>query len=76
VTCKSVAAATATLKGAGYTVSVDHNPVASSCPAGTVARTNPSGSSPKNGNITLVLSKGGGAPTGGATGPGRGGGHG
>jgi membrane peptidoglycan carboxypeptidase len=80
VTCQTVANATKTLQKAGFQVTVDPTPVASNCPAGTVAKTNPSGGVPKNGTISLVLSKGpgaggpgGGAPSGGPGGGGAGG---
>jgi len=73
VTCQTVANATKTLQRAGFQVTVDPTPIASNCPAGTVARTNPSGSAPKNGSVALVLSKG---PAGGAAGGGPPGGPG
>jgi membrane peptidoglycan carboxypeptidase len=71
VTCQSVANATKTLQRAGFQVTIDPTPVASNCPAGTVAKTNPSGGLPRGGTVSLVLSKGGG---GGNPGNGRGGG--
>jgi membrane peptidoglycan carboxypeptidase len=74
VTCQSVANATKTLQRAGFQVTIDPTPVASNCPAGTVAKTNPSGGLPRGATVTLVLSKGGGA--GGGNGGGRGGGGG
>lgn len=73
VTCQTVANATKTLQRAGFQVTIDPTPIASNCPAGTVARTNPSGSAPKNGSVALVLSKG---PAGGAAGGGPPGGPG
>jgi membrane peptidoglycan carboxypeptidase len=78
VTCQSVANATKTLQRAGFTVAVDPTPVASNCPAGTVAKTNPSGGLPRGGTVSLVLSKGpgGGNPGGGGGGRGGGGGGG
>jgi membrane peptidoglycan carboxypeptidase len=65
VTCKSVADATSILKTKGFTVDVDRTPVKSSCPAGTVAGTSPSGTTSRGSNVTLEISDG----TGG-TGPG------
>jgi membrane peptidoglycan carboxypeptidase len=63
VTCQTVAAATAALKAAGFDVSVDEtNKVASPCPVGTVATTDPSGSASKNSTIQLKISSGPGAP--------------
>jgi membrane peptidoglycan carboxypeptidase len=78
VTCQSVAAATKTLQGAGYQVSVDPTPINSNCPAGTVAGTNPSGSLPTGSSVALVISKGGagGGNPGGGGGRGGGGGGG
>jgi membrane peptidoglycan carboxypeptidase len=64
VTCKSVAEATATLKGDGFTVSVSGTQVTSTCPAGTVAKTDPSGHNVKGGAVTLYLSSGAAPPTG------------
>jgi membrane peptidoglycan carboxypeptidase len=80
VTCQTVANATKTLQKAGFQVTIDPTPVASNCPAGTVAKTNPSGNAPKSGSVALVLSKGpvGGPPTvpGAPGAPGAGGGRG
>ncbi len=80
VTCKSVPDATAQLRAAGFSVAVDPTPVASSCPAGTVAKTDPSGTGSAGTEVTLYLSKGG-APAkpgngGGGPGGGTGGGPG
>jgi membrane peptidoglycan carboxypeptidase len=75
VTCQTVANATKTLQKAGFQVTVDPTPIASNCPPGTVAKTNPSGNSVKGGTVALVLSKGGGGPANGG-GPGNGGGQG
>jgi membrane peptidoglycan carboxypeptidase len=74
VTCQSVANATKALQSAGYQVTIDPTPIASNCPAGTVARTNPSGSQPQGGTVALVISTGGGG--GGNNGRGGGGGGG
>ncbi len=62
VTCKSVAEATAALKAVGFDVAVDPNKVASPCPDGTVAKTDPAGSTSKGSSISLQLSGGPGAP--------------
>jgi membrane peptidoglycan carboxypeptidase len=73
VNCQSVNSATAMLKAAGYSVTVNPNPVGSSCPAGTVAGTSPSGGN----RVTILLSSGrnqGGGNRGGGPGGGRGGG--
>ncbi|GAA5188312.1 transglycosylase domain-containing protein [Rugosimonospora acidiphila] len=58
VTCKSVSSATATLRAGGYRVKVSRDPVASSCPAGTVARAKLSGGSNGTGTATLQISEG------------------
>jgi membrane peptidoglycan carboxypeptidase len=73
VTCKTVDDATNALKGAGFQVSVGSGTVASNCPAGTVAGTDPSGSTSKGSNVSLLISAGPtqGPPSGG---PGGGGG--
>jgi membrane peptidoglycan carboxypeptidase len=91
VQCQSVEAATATLRRAGFSVSVSETPIASSCPPGTVARTDPSGETVRNGAVLLYISRGpgaaapdprgGGGPGGGpdpgnGRGPGNGGGGG
>src|SRR5205807_4665319 len=60
VKCQPVDAASNALKGAGFQVNVDPGPVDSDCPAGTVARTAPSGAAPKGSIITIYVSKGGG----------------
>ena len=60
VTCQPVAAATKALQKAGFQVTIDPTPVASNCPPGTVAKTNPSGGLPRGGSVALVISKGGG----------------
>ncbi|HKT00186.1 MAG TPA: transglycosylase domain-containing protein [Rugosimonospora sp.] len=62
VVCKTKDNAVATLRGAGFTVSVNTTPVPSSCPAGTVARTDPSGRNVKGGSVTVYLSSGAGNP--------------
>ena len=78
VKCQPVDGATATLKGAGFGVSVDPTPIDSECPQGMVAKTAPSGTASKNSIITILISKGGGQPAqpgdpGGTGGPGDGG---
>jgi membrane peptidoglycan carboxypeptidase len=62
VKCLAVEQARAKVKGAGFTVSVSSAQVASQCPAGTVDRTSPAGSTVKGGPVALVISKGPGAP--------------
>ncbi|GAA1597664.1 hypothetical protein GCM10009828_024060 [Actinoplanes couchii] len=57
VTCDSVSAATNRLENAGFTVSRGSE-VHSSCPEGTVAGTNPSGRTIKNGVVVLEISGG------------------
>jgi membrane peptidoglycan carboxypeptidase len=81
VTCKSVSDATRAITAAGFSVAVDPTPVDSTCPAGTVAKTDPSGSTSKGTEITLYTSKGPTTdptppPTSGGGGGGRGGGGG
>jgi len=74
VKCASVDDATNTIKGAGFNVAVDPQPVASECPPGTVAKTTPSGSASKGSVITLIISSGPGAQPGPDGGGGGGGG--
>jgi membrane peptidoglycan carboxypeptidase len=62
VKCLSVDQARSKVRSAGFTVSVANQQVASQCPAGTVDRTNPSGSTVKGSAVQLVVSKGPGAP--------------
>jgi membrane peptidoglycan carboxypeptidase len=86
VTCKSVLDAQKAMAAAGFFSALDPTPVASTCPNGTVARTDPSGSTSKGTEITLYTSKGpdatatpppgGGVPIGGTGGGGGGGGPG
>ncbi|MDR6317016.1 membrane peptidoglycan carboxypeptidase [Actinoplanes couchii] len=57
VTCDSVSAATNRLENAGFSVSRGSD-VPSSCPAGSVAGTNPSGRTVKNGVVVLEISSG------------------
>ncbi|MBO4209073.1 penicillin-binding protein [Micromonospora echinofusca] len=69
VKCQSVETARSRIKGAGFEVAVDNTKVASSCPAGTVARTSPEGRAVKGGLVVLELSSGAaGGDTGGNTG--------
>ena len=79
VRCQTVEAAQAALKGAGFTTTVSDTPVASDCPPGTVAKTDPSGDSVRGGIIVLYISKGPGNPVpdpgGGGGGIDPGGGH-
>jgi membrane peptidoglycan carboxypeptidase len=78
VTCQSPTDATTKLKGAGFSATTNATPVASSCPAGTVAKTNPTGKASKGSVVTMYISAGGGQPSGGPGqgngGPGNGGG--
>jgi membrane peptidoglycan carboxypeptidase len=81
VTCMSVSDATRAITANGFTVTVDPTPVDSKCPAGTVAKTDPSGSTSKGTEITLYTSKGLAGtppppPAGGVGPPGHGGGGG
>ncbi|MDT5035320.1 MAG: hypothetical protein QOE03_505 [Micromonosporaceae bacterium] len=71
VKCRSVDDATRALRGAGFQVAVDRDPIASECAAGTVATTAPTGETSRNGFVTIVISKGPGNPD-----PGQGGGRG
>ncbi|MDT5023780.1 MAG: hypothetical protein QOE61_206 [Micromonosporaceae bacterium] len=81
LTCKSVASAKSTLEALQFEVAIDPVQVASTCPAGTVANTDPQGTTSAGSQVSLVLSNGtpaGGPPPGGPPGgpPGRGGGGG
>jgi membrane peptidoglycan carboxypeptidase len=76
VACQPVDSAKSTLQGVGFSVTVDPNPVASQCPAGTVAKTDPSGNATKNGVVTIYVSGGAGQTGGGGGNPGGGGGGG
>ncbi|MEO3929556.1 penicillin-binding protein [Micromonosporaceae bacterium B7E4] len=69
VTCRSVDDATAALRDAGFTVEVDPNRVASNCPDGTVAGTDPDGRTVSGGVVMLRVSNGQSS----VNGPGRGG---
>ncbi|MBX6356053.1 MAG: penicillin-binding protein [Micromonosporaceae bacterium] len=62
VTCKPVDDARARLRGAGFDPEVSSNPERSNCPAGTVARTDPSGRTVKGGIVVVYVSSGPGAP--------------
>ncbi|SDT75252.1 transglycosylase domain-containing protein [Actinoplanes derwentensis] len=57
VTCDSVSSATNRLEDAGFSVSRGSE-IASDCPVGTVAGTNPSGRTIKNGVVVLEISSG------------------
>ncbi len=79
VKCLSVDTARSRIQGAGFEVEVDHTSVDSTCPAGTVAGTNPSGRTIKGGVVIIQRSNGKGArPSPSATSgrPGNGGGPG
>jgi beta-lactam-binding protein with PASTA domain len=76
-----VASAKSTLEALQFEVAIDPVQVASTCPAGTVANTDPQGTTSAGSQVSLVLSNGtpaGGPPPGGPPGgpPGRGGGGG
>jgi membrane peptidoglycan carboxypeptidase len=62
VTCKSVAEATGALKAAGFDAFVDPTKIPSPCPDGTVAKTDPMGSTSKGSTVTLQISNGAGVP--------------
>jgi beta-lactam-binding protein with PASTA domain len=62
VTCKSVAEATAALKAAGFDTFVDPTKIPSACPDGTVAKTDPTGSTSKGSSVSLQISNGAGPP--------------
>jgi membrane peptidoglycan carboxypeptidase len=72
VTCQPQDAAKSKIKGAGFTVAVAPDQVASNCPAGTVAKSSPSGSTVRGSGVTLYLSKGPGNPAPGNPGTGNG----
>jgi membrane peptidoglycan carboxypeptidase len=76
VKCKSVDDATKRIRGAGFTVTTSAQQAASECPAGTVAKTSPSGSTVKGGPVALVISSGAGGPVPPADNPGGNGGPG
>jgi len=78
VVCQTVEAARARLRDSGFTVLIEDTPIESICPAGTVAKTEPSGSTIKNGAVMVFLSNGVPPPGtgGGGGGPGGGGGGG
>jgi membrane peptidoglycan carboxypeptidase len=56
--CRPLARAVAALREAGFTVRVDPTPVASPCPAGTVAATEPSGAAARGGFVVIRTSRG------------------
>jgi len=58
VTCQTVQAATSTLEGAGFRVELNPTPIPSSCPAGTVAGTEPAGRTIDGGLVVLRTSTG------------------
>ena len=71
VVCKSQATATSRLESAGFSVTVSNTPTPSSCPPGTVARTDPSGRNVKGGSVTIYLSSGNGGGNNGGNGGGK-----
>lgn len=76
VACQQPEAARTALRRAGFEVDINGQPVDSPCPAGTVAKTDPSGRAPKGSTIIIYISNGKGAspgPGGGGGGPGGGG---
>ncbi|NJC69153.1 PASTA domain-containing protein [Planosporangium thailandense] len=60
VACKSVADAKSAIRRVGFDVTVDPDPVASDCPAGSVAKTEPAGDTSRGSLVTIYVSKGGG----------------
>lgn len=58
VTCQSVSAARSALDSAGFTVIVQRTRVNSTCPAGTVASTDPTGSTYKGSPVAIFISNG------------------
>jgi membrane peptidoglycan carboxypeptidase len=62
VTCQTVGAAESRLRNAGFDVIVDNTPIDSSCPAGRVAGTSPSGQTIRGGVVTIHISNGKGVP--------------
>jgi membrane peptidoglycan carboxypeptidase len=74
VKCNSVEQARNKLQRAGFEVDVGSQRVGSDCPVGTVAKTDPEGSTVKAGVVVLVLSGGPGAPNPGGSGGAGGGG--
>ncbi|MEV1142517.1 transglycosylase domain-containing protein [Micromonospora sp. NPDC049799] len=64
VKCLPVETAKNRIEGAGFDAVVSDVQVASSCPAGTAAGTNPDGRTIKGGVVTIQLSQGGGAEPG------------
>ncbi|MFY1672873.1 penicillin-binding protein [Plantactinospora sp. WMMB334] len=69
VSCRSVDEATAVLRDAGFTVEVDSHQVASNCPAGSVAGTDPSDRTVSGGVVMLRISNG--QPSAGGAGDGQ-----
>jgi membrane peptidoglycan carboxypeptidase len=74
VHCQSVDSAKAEIRAAGFSVDVASQQVQSDCPAGTVAKTDPSGDTARGSTVVIYISKGGGNPA--PAPPGRGGGGG
>jgi len=56
--CKSVGSAFNTLKGLGFDVVVEDTKIDSACPANTVAKTDPAGSTSSGSQITIYVSNG------------------
>jgi membrane peptidoglycan carboxypeptidase len=63
VSCNEVDSARNRLESAGFSVSIATDQVDSTCPAGTVASTDPSGRTIKGGVVVIQVSNGRGAPT-------------
>ncbi|MFC0503939.1 penicillin-binding protein [Micromonospora costi] len=63
VKCQSVDTARSRIEGAGFDAIVSDVKVTSSCPAGSVAGTSPSGRTIKGGVVTIQVSSGGGGGT-------------
>jgi membrane peptidoglycan carboxypeptidase len=74
VKCNTVEQARNKIRGAGFEVDVQQGQIASDCPPGTVAKTDPEGTTVKGGVVVLIISGGPGAPPGGTGGGGGGGG--
>ncbi|MFJ6151805.1 penicillin-binding protein [Micromonospora profundi] len=64
VKCQPIETAKSRIKGAGFIPVVSDGKVASSCPAGTAAGTNPNNRQIKGGVVSIDVSSGGGTPAG------------
>jgi hypothetical protein len=58
VKCQPLDSAKSRIRDAGFDVEVENTPVASTCPAGTAAGTNPSDRTIKGGIVTIQVSSG------------------